>query len=151
MVGDIRLDDRICSCRIFNGPRTVCPKTNSEELNPREAWVVFRTANNKSGICSSHSFSCSTQKVLSIDFNVWWNHSIAPCDWGWYALDTWCLKANCFITFANTLDIKLVPWSDWMCFGIPNVVQNLTTALTIVQALIERNGIASGNLVDAHN
>ncbi len=104
MVGDIRLDDRICSCRIFNGPRTVCPKTNSEELNPREAWVVFRTANNKSGICSSHSFSCSTQKVLSIDFNVWWNRSIAPCDWGWYALDTWCLIANCFITFANTLD-----------------------------------------------
>ena len=46
--------------------------------------------------------------------------------------------------------MKFDPWSDWTDFGNPKIVKNLVRALITLLALIFRNGIASGNLVDAH-
>ncbi len=55
-----------------------------------------------------------------------------------------------FITLRNTREIILDPWSDWIIFGKPKVVQNLMMAFTIAGVFKVRSGIASRNLVAKH-
>ncbi|MED6243981.1 hypothetical protein ATANTOWER_032689 [Ataeniobius toweri] len=58
--------------------------------------------------------------------------------------------SSCFKTCANTLDIKLEPWSDCTTRGKPNNEKNIVRAFTTTGVVIFRTGKTSGNRVDAH-
>lgn len=89
--------------------------------------------------CLSHLVSSSLMKHLTIDMRVLLKRSVFPLSCGCLGLvRVFLIWSNWHISWNNWLS-KLVPWSEWILVGQPNL---LSTSLTNFQVTV--NAVWSG-------